>query len=189
MLVTNDPGLYIIRCKANGAMYAGAGKKGRKRLQGQLRSLSRGDNGCELLQADWNRYGPDDFEIRCLHVSPDELAWLEQVVIRHLKSLEEHGGYNKALGKPRALAARIRDTETKLCRKGKFTLLKTVAPHARIAEVIARTFQQRFHRLADETDAAEQAITFDPDWAETLLGAFEIVALAELTRTKKKVLH
>lgn len=139
------------------------------------------------MQADWSRYGPEAFEIRFLHVSIDELYWLEQVVIHHNNSLEEQGGYNKALGRLRTLAARIRDSETKLQRKAKFVLLELVSPHARIDATLARTFVQGECRLSDATKKIEEAVAIDPGIADELLASFEDITVDELIRRKKKL--
>jgi len=73
MAITNDPGIYMLRNKLNGATYVGAGKRARARVMSQIRSLMRGDNTNELLQADWSRLGAEAFEVCCVQVLMEEL--------------------------------------------------------------------------------------------------------------------
>lgn len=87
----------------------------------------------------------------------------------------------------RTLAARIRDSETKLQRKGKFVLLERVSPHARIDATLARTFVQGERRLSDATKKIEEAVAIDPDIADELLASFEDITVDELIRRKKKL--
>ncbi len=150
MKVGMNPGLYMIRCRANGATYVGAAKALRRRLQGQLSSLANRANGCELLQEDWCRFTPEQFEIKVLEIENDDPFWLEADFIEAAGALEEVGGYNKSLGRDRSIPARIRDTERKLINKGKFELLHKDRRHERIASVFVDSFCQKTRPLRHE---------------------------------------
>lgn len=188
MTITTDPGIYMVRNKFNGATYVGAAKKGRRRVLGQLNSLMRGDNTSELLQTDWERFGPEAFEVSFLPVSLEKLYWLERVVIKAMNGLEERGGYNKALGKIRTLAARIRDTEAKLMRNGKYVMLPWVSKYERINPLLADSFCQKTYRLSDETTALEGEISFAEAEIDELLEGFEVFDAVALT-SKRRTLH
>ena len=188
MAITTDPGIYMVRNKFNGATYVGAAKKGRRRVLSQLNALVRGDNTSELLQADWFRLGPDAFEVRFLPVAIEELYWLEIVLTKAMNALEERGGYNKAIGRIRTLAARLRDTEAKLERSGKFHRFKSVNKYDRINPLLASTFCQKLHRLSEEVAALEAGVTVSAEMIESLLNDFEVFEAADLVG-KKKSLH
>lgn len=184
MAITTDPGVYMLHNKVSGAYYVGAAKKGRNRVLGQLNSLMRGDNTSELLQADWARLGPEAFEVRFLPVAIDELYWLEKVLTKAMSGQEERGGYNKAIGRIRTLAARLRDTETKLVRSGKFRRFESVGKYDRINPLLANTFCQKLHRLSEEVAALEQRVSVSADIIESLLNDFEVFEAAELVGKK-----
>ena len=188
MTITTDPGIYMVRNKFNGATYVGAAKKGRQRVLGQLNSLMRGDNTSELLQADWSRLGPEAFEVRFLPVAIVELYWLEEVLTKAMSALEEHGGYNKAIGRVRTLAARLRDTETKLERSGKYHRFEWIDKYDRINPLLANTFCQKLHRLSEEVAALEEGLSVSAEIIEPLLNDFEVFEAAELVG-KRKSLH
>lgn len=188
MAITTDPGIYMLRNKVSGATYVGAAKKGRTRVLGQLRGLMRGDNTSELLQEDWAHLGPEAFEVRFLPVSLERLYWLEKVFIKVMNGLEERGGYNKALGRDRTLASRLRDTERKLERKGRYVFLCKDRRHERINPALALTFCQQLHYLADEIQKLEGAINCEPREVEGLLEAFEVFEATSLV-TRKRTLH
>jgi hypothetical protein len=172
----------------NGAYYVGAAKKGRTRVLGQLRSLMRGGNTSELLQADWSHLGPEAFEVRFLPVAIDELYWLEMVLTKAMNATEEHGGYNKAIGRIRTLAARLRDTETKLVRSGKFHRFESVDKYDRVNPLLANTFCQKLHRLAEEIAALEERVSVSAEIIESLISSFEVFEAADLVG-KRKSLH
>lgn len=188
MAITTDPGVYMLYNKVNGAYYVGAAEKGRKRVLGQLSSLMRGDNTSELLQADWSRLGPESFEVRFLPVAIDELYWLEMVLTKAMNATEEHGGYNKAIGRVRTLAARLRDTEAKLVRSGKFHRFESIDKYDRINPLLANTFCQKLHRLAEEVAAVEEKVSVGAAIVEFLLSDFEVFEAVDLVG-KKKSLH
>ena len=188
MAITTDPGVYMLYNKVSGAFYVGAAKKGLPRLRGQLNSLMRGDNTSELLQADWSRLGPEAFEVRFLPVAIGELYRLEMVLTKAMNALEERGGYNKAIGRIRTLAARLRDTEAKLVRSGKYHRFEWVDKYDRINPLLANTFCQKLHRLSEEVAALEEGVSVSAEIAESLLNNFEVFEAADLVG-KKKSLH
>lgn len=162
--VKSSPGVYIITCLENGASYVGSASNLRRRL-GQWRSrLQRGECEVPLLQEDWVKYGPGRFSIKAHHVPLGERESLEEQLTIFLNSLEERGGYNKAVGRIRGVAARARDTEAKLARQGrKFSRLKTTS---RLRSSYAQTICQSSHfiwsdvakAIAKTTDTAMQEL-------------------------------
>ncbi len=156
-------------------------------MLGQLNSLMRGENTSELRQAEWSRLGPEAFEVRFLPVAIDELYWLEMVLTKTMNALEERGGYNKAIGRIRTLAARLRDTEAKLERSGKFHRFESVNKYDRINPLLANTFCQKLHRLAGEVAAVEEKVSVSAEMVESLLNDFEVFEATDLLR--KKSLH
>jgi len=188
MAITTDPGVYMLYNKVNGSYYVGAAEKGRKRVLGQLNSLMRGDNTSELLQADWSRLGPESFEVRFLPVAIEELYWLEKVLTKAMNALEERGGYNKAIGRIRTSAARLRDTETKLERSGKFHRFDSVGKYDRINPLLANSFCQKLHRLVEEVAALEEKVSVSAEMVESLLSDFEVFEATDLVG-KRKSLH
>ena len=188
MAITNDPGVYMLYNKVSGGYYVGAAEKGRKRVLGQLNSLMRGDNTSELLQADWSQLGPEAFEVRVLPVALDELYWLEMVLTKAVNALEERGGYNKAIGRIRTLAARLRDTEAKLERSGKFHRFKSVGKYDRINPLLANSFCQKLYPLADEVAAVEEKVSVSAEIIESLLNDIEVFEAVDLVG-KKQSLH
>lgn len=188
MAITSDPGVYMLYNKVNGAYYVGSAEKGRKRVLAQLSTLMRGDNTSELLQADWSRLGPEAFEVRFLPVAIDKLYWLEKVLTKAMNALEERGGYNKAIGRIRTLAARLRDTETKLERSGKYHRFEWIDKYDRINPLFANTFCQKLHRLSDEVAALEAGVNVSAEVIDSLLSEFEVFEAVELVG-KRKSLH
>lgn len=188
MAITTDSGVYMLYNKVSGAYYVGAAEKGRKRVLAQLSTLMRGDNSSELLQADWTRLGPKAFEIRFLPVEIGELYWIEKVLTKAMSALEERGGYNKAIGRIRTLAARLRDTETKLERSGKYHRFEWIDKYDRINPLLANTFCQKLHRLSEEMAALEKKVSVGADIIESLLNGFEVYEAADLVG-KRKSLH
>lgn len=184
MAITTDPGVYMLHNKVSGAYYVGAAKKGRKRVLGQLRSLMRGGNTSELLQADWSQLGPEAFEVRFLPVAIDELYWLEMVLTKAMNATEERGGYNKAIGRVRTLAARLRDTEAKLVRSGRFHRFESVDKYDRINPLLANSFCQKLHRLAEEVAALEEKVSVSAEIIESLLNDFEVFEAVDLVGQK-----
>lgn len=187
MAITTDPGVYMLYNKVNGAYYVGAAEKGRKRVLGQLSSLMRGANTSELLQADWSRLGPEAFEVRFLPVAIDELYRLEKVLTKAMSALEERGGYNKAIGRIRTLAARLRDTEAKLERSGKYYRFEWIGKYDRIDPLLANTFCQRLHRLFEEVAALENGVSVSAEIIESLLNDFEVFEAADLVGKRKSL--
>lgn len=187
MAITNDPGIYMLRNKLNGATYVGAGKRAPARVMSQIRSLMRGDNTNELLQADWSRLGAEAFEVCCVQVLMEELHWLEMVVTRAANALEERGGYNKAMGKVRTVAARLRDTERKLRRSGKFKRFDWVNEYDRISDPLASTFCQQFHRLSEEVALLEEKVTSSTEVIHGIFRDFEVFEAADLVGNKQSL--
>jgi hypothetical protein len=105
-----------------------------------------------------------------------------------MNATEEHGGYNKAIGRIRTLAARLRDTETKLVRSGKFHRFESVDKYDRVNPLLANTFCQKLHRLAEEIAALEERVSVSAEIIESLISSFEVFEAADLVG-KRKSLH
>ena len=183
MSVKTTPGVYLIRCRENGALYVGSAKNLRARLQGHLSKLKCGGEDVELLQDDWNGLGMDAFEFKVLHLPLERIEWLERELTLLLGALEQHGGYNRKLGGRWGLAARFRDTERKFQRNGlKYVMLPNGCYWARINPVLLRTFCQESSRLSDELvrqySADERA---DPKSLNSYLNSFMCVDPRDLS--------
>ncbi len=62
-VIGDGPGVYQIKCIANGATYTGSSIRLRSRLQLHVNLLRTGRNGAALMQQDWDAYGESQFEI------------------------------------------------------------------------------------------------------------------------------
>lgn len=119
----------------------------------------------------------------------EDLLWLEKSLICWTRSLEEHGGYNKSLGKERGLAARIRDTESKLRRKGKYVPLNSLVGYTRIAVPLATTFCQGERPLRLDAERRESECLGDANELGQYVDAFQLVDLRALTRQRITKMH
>lgn len=116
-------GVYGILCLANRKYYIGAGQAD-SRISSHLSKL-RANQHRDLprLQADWNRYGENQFVIVRFPCPSDQIGQHEAFLIENLETLEHQQGYNKMVGGRWGIEARIRNTETKLVRYGQFKRL------------------------------------------------------------------
>lgn len=87
--------IYIITCLANGKKYVGRTIRPEERFRAHLSSLKSGKHSNEALQADFNIYGEDAFDIELLgedtmeNGKSDEAKWME-----YFKTYDEEYGYN-----------------------------------------------------------------------------------------------
>lgn len=141
--VQDAPGVYIIRCKANSATYTGSSRRLRKRLQLHVSRLRAGFSDAPLLQRDWDRFGEAEFEFLACHKPVDELYYWEELITVLSDSLDDRGGYNRMLGeRVWSLSSRIKNTEAKLTKKRKFSLLPVPSSNLRLTHSYLRTFCQ-----------------------------------------------
>lgn len=61
------PGVYEIKCIINGRAYYGQSENIPERIGGHISKLNAGGMINAELQADWTRYGPDNFQVNLLH--------------------------------------------------------------------------------------------------------------------------
>lgn len=138
--LNNQPGAYVIECLANSACYVGGTTNVKQRVMSHLANLRADHHDIPLLQADWKKYGSNQFVIWVQYsVDPEDL---EKNACLILNGLEEAGGYTKSLVRKRGLSARIRDSERKYLRRGKFCRITPMNEHQRINPEYIRTFCQ-----------------------------------------------
>ena len=138
-----EPGVYIIRCRANGATYTGSSLRARTRLSLHVSLLRSGRSDAHHLQHDWNLYGEHEFEFWLCSKPADELLWWEETLTMLSDSLDDFGGYNKMLGNRLwSISSRIKNTEEKLRMKGKFSPLPGLPRKGRLINDYLRTFCQ-----------------------------------------------
>lgn len=84
--LTLEPGVYAIRNLETGWLYVGSSKNVRDRVLDHLRDLSLGSHPNQPLQTDFNRFGPDYFEVYLLlrNVSISSLSISESAQISKL---------------------------------------------------------------------------------------------------------
>lgn len=175
-VVNDEPGIYIIRCKATNATYTGSSLTLRRRLQSHVYQLRAGNNGAKLLQRDWNRFGEDEFEFLACHKPAKELLEWEELITLLADSLDDFGGYNKMLGQwVWSLSSRIKNTEVKLTKKRKFSPLPALCGNPRLSRSYLRTFCQGstpFFKseplLTTEVDQTEKRLQLQQHLAEYL---------------------
>lgn len=137
-------GVYMIECVPNGALYVGKGENVIRRVSSHQLALARSSHEVPLLQADWDKHGADAFIFWIKFVpAKTRLCALEKSITLMMNSLEHLGGYNRALVRERSITAKIRDTERKLRRSGKFFLLPDTVEWSRINPIQTQTFCQK----------------------------------------------
>jgi group I intron endonuclease len=102
---TKPAGIFQVRNRANGKVLLGSSLNIEGPLNAHRFMLGTGSHRNEALQADWNRYGAEEFAFEILEVVrvkddpdfnlEDELTLLEQIWIEKLKPFGERG-YNTA---------------------------------------------------------------------------------------------
>ncbi len=152
MTLRDSPGVYIIECQANAARYAGATRSVCGRAQGHFSRLNSENHEVPLLQIDWGKFGSDQFVFWFRYAPTESLDDLEKQVTLLTNSLEDCGGYNKSLLMKRWVSSRIRDSETKLMKSGKFIPLRSALCEERLKPDYIRTFCQRDSPLSAQAD-------------------------------------
>lgn len=136
------PGVYLIENTVNGACYVGSATKSlRQRLRDTLTMLNGRRHHSYLLQADWRRFGAENFAWWASYASSaaDALKMERELAIA-ADAFEDFGGYCQRTGKNCA-AASFRETERKLAkaRVPRYQFLPGVRIEDRIPEVLLRT--------------------------------------------------
>lgn len=93
-------GIYIILNKANQKVYIGKSENLYKRITYHVNSLFNGTNKNKHLQAAFNKYGADMFDISLLQIldKNDDINEREQYWIKFFKADNREFGYNKTKG-------------------------------------------------------------------------------------------
>jgi hypothetical protein len=86
----SDPGIYQIRCRANGMRYVGQAKDIQKRWKQHKSQLNQGNHANKRLQADWKSYGEDAFELKVLERCPKLLLDFKEAYW-----IARNGDYNR----------------------------------------------------------------------------------------------
>lgn len=149
------PGVYLIQCIENGAIYVGSAEKSlRQRLSQHLTDLLTRDHPVPLLQEDWTHLGAERFLWCAQYAATARDAWQEEMwLIRLAQSLEDQGGYNRRA--PRnCVSVSVRASENYFLnrKKRKYCLLPSVQFDDRIHPVMIRTFCQGDLPLVREKD-------------------------------------
>lgn len=103
-------GVYQIRCVSTGKVYNGSAVNIHLRWLRHQLHLRRGKHPNQHLQAAWERYGEENFEISVLEVvSRDALLEAEQVWLDKTKCTDRDFGFNiyPIAGSPGAIHARV----------------------------------------------------------------------------------
>ncbi len=111
-----------------------------KRVGQHKSQLRRGEHDLPRLQKDWGLYGEESFGFDLYLYSVSEMRAVESHFIVEFGSLEHQNGYNKMVGGKWGPEARIRNTEDKLRKKGKYYLLRGYDREAPIFSDFIRTF-------------------------------------------------
>lgn len=139
----DSPGVYLIRCLINNATYSGSSLRARRRIQLHVSALRAGNSLADLLQLDWNAYGEEQFEFLVCPKPAGELYYWEESLTLLSDSLDDFGGYNRMLGnRVWSLSSRIKNSEVKLTKKGKFSPLPGHYSNPRLTSAYMRTFCQ-----------------------------------------------
>lgn len=183
--VGSASGVYIIVCVATGAIYIGSAESWPKRLRSHISKLDRDVGEVNLMQEDWNHYSDENFKVWIYPCAEADLWWIENQLILHLHSMEDHGGYNRMVYLQWGLHARIYNTESKLVRSGKLYIPDGLR-HVRLGKVYAQTFAQHVKPLSEEV-AQKMADLTCPEFSEQLpaiLAALQAVSIAKLRRSQ-----
>lgn len=137
------PGVYLIENTANGARYVGSATKSlRQRLRDTLATLNSGRHHSYLLQADWRRYGAENFAWWASYASSAAEALKDEKELAiAANAFEDFGGYCLRTDR-NCVAASFRETERKLAKAGirRYQFLPGVRVEDRIPEVLLRTW-------------------------------------------------
>lgn len=137
-------GVYLIRCLVNGKTYCGSSLRVEERLQLHIALLRTGLSPTLHMQQDWKKYSEDAFDFRWCNKPVDEIFFWEERITFLTSSLDDHGGYNRMVANGAwSPSSRIRNTEAKLHRRGKFSYLPGIDKSQRLNHLYVRTFCQR----------------------------------------------
>lgn len=124
-LLPECPGIYAIFNRVTRRFYVGQARNVRKRCMSHKSQLKRQKSGCRM-GLDAQQHGPDSFIFLMLQAFPPDQSKITRTLLEAheskwiiaLGSHTEQHGYNKMVGGAWTAAARFRDHERKLLRKG-----------------------------------------------------------------------
>ena len=171
--LSEQAGVYVIRCTANCRSYCGSSVRVERRLQLHVALLRSGLSPALHLQKDWKVHGEDAFKFQWCNKPVNELLEWEERITFLTGSLVDHGGYNRMVANGSwSPSSRIRNTETKLLKKGKFSYLPGIDRSQRLNPQYVRSFCEVSTSFA--TSEPELMMTVDPSTVDAdLMAAFE----------------
>ena len=171
--LSEQAGVYVIRCTANGRSYCGSSVRVEQRLQLHVALLRTGLSPTLHLQEDWRVHGEDAFDFLWCNKPINELLGWEARITLLTGSLDDHGGYNRMVADGSwSPSSRIRNTEVKLHKKRKFCYLPGVDRSLRLNPQYVRTFCQASTSFAKLEP--KLMVTIDPATVNAdLMAAFE----------------
>lgn len=96
MAYTALAGVYEIRNTLDNKVYIGSSVNVKKRLAAHRQHLARGDHATAHLQAAWDKYGAEVFELKQLIVCAEkDILFYEQRIMDGYKANQREFGYNK----------------------------------------------------------------------------------------------
>lgn len=136
-LLPECPGIYAIFNRVTRRFYVGQARNVRKRCMSHKSQLKRQQSGCRM-GLDARQHGAGSFIYLMLHTFPPDQSPITRTVLEAheskwiiaLGSHTEQHGYNKMIGSAWTLAARFRDHERKLLRRGtRYVMLPWTQAH------------------------------------------------------------
>lgn len=107
-------GIYAIVHRATNRVYVGSAHNIHNRIRGHRWKLNSNQSGCRHLQAAWNKYGADAFEVKVLE-RVDDPARLLEVEQRWLDKLKPHEfGFNVSASAESPMTGRKHRRSTRL---------------------------------------------------------------------------
>ncbi|MCC5636289.1 GIY-YIG nuclease family protein [Nostoc sp. CHAB 5844] len=88
-------GIYKIKNRVNGKFYIGSSKNIKVRFWQHVNSLKKGDHHSYRLQADWDKFGEESFELFVIEeVEAEKLSYVEQNYLNLYRTFDPSIGYN-----------------------------------------------------------------------------------------------
>ena len=134
--------IYEIYNTRSEKIYVGKTSGFDARIQVHKSLLNRQRHDNYQLQLDWNKYGTGSFLFRPIAcaISESHLASLEDYFIEVKNSSSNKSGYNKSNNRQWSKEARVRDSERKLCRSGKYRFIPGISLRDPVSDVLLDKF-------------------------------------------------
>ena len=93
-------GIYIIRNEINNKVYIGKSENLKRRIKRHITTLFNGTNGNKHLQAAFEKYGSENFDVSLLQIlnKDDDINEREKYWINYFNATDKRFGYNKTKG-------------------------------------------------------------------------------------------